>query len=49
MDYLNIDLTDFLGIRCVDNADSLEIRHGGPKGKLMIVLVLSIEDGIMIW
>ena len=31
VDYLHINLTDFLGIRCVDNAKSLGIRHGGPK------------------
>ena len=47
VDYLHIDLTDFLRIRCVDNADSLGIRHGGPKGELMALLVLSIEDGMI--
>ena len=31
VDCLHIDLTDFLRIRCVDNADFLGIRHGGPK------------------
>ena len=32
LDYLHIDLTDLLGNRCVDNADSLGIRHGGRRG-----------------
>ena len=31
MDYLHIDLTDFLRIRYVNNAKSLGIKHGGPK------------------
>ena len=33
VDYLHIDLADFLGIMCVDNADSLGIRHRGQKGE----------------
>ena len=31
VDYVHIDLADFLGIRGVNNAESLGTRHGGPK------------------
>ena len=31
VDYLHIVLTDVLGIRGVDNAESLGTRHGGIK------------------
>ena len=38
--YLHIDLADVLGIRGVDNAESLGTRHG-KKGEVIVLLVLS--------
>ena len=37
VDYLHIKLADLLETRCVNNADSLGIRHGG-KGKIHCVI-----------
>ena len=34
VDCLHIDLADFLRIRCFNNANSLGIRHGGPKREI---------------
>ena len=48
LDYLYIDLTDLIGIRCVNCTDSLRIKCGEQKGN-QLLSVLSIEDGIMIW
>ena len=33
LDYLHIDLADLIGIRCVNCADSLGIKHGEQKGE----------------
>ena len=44
VDYLHIYLTDVLGIRGVNNAESLGTRHGGQKGELIVLLVLSRAD-----
>ena len=47
LDYLYIDLTDLIGIRCVNCTDSLGIKCGAQKGN-QLLSVLPIEDGIMI-
>ena len=49
-DHFHINLTDFSGIRGVNNAESLETRHGGTKkGELMVLSVLSRVDDTTMW
>ena len=49
VDYLHIDLADFLGISSVPNAKSLGTRHGGLERELIVLLVLSRVDDTTIW
>ena len=41
VDYLHIDLAGVLGIRSVNNAESLGARHWGKKGEVTVLSVLS--------
>ena len=49
VDYLHINLTDFLEVRGVNNAKSLRTRHGGnQKGELIVLSVLTRVDDTII-